>query len=560
MSTASRIVVLLALALCCWIPLYGGAPLVVTAASAGERIRFVAPAGGAQIRVQIVAPSGDTLFDSSWNDGNVFDWPFLTSGSPLASGSYGCVVMAKDLEGEITEKHGSVTVRGSDVSVRFPEGSDGPASPKITILAHDGRAAALVSTAGDLSFRFGDFLAGGDSEAMRLTADGELRVKSLVFWDGTRLATADDTVRSGNNLIISRPPGVAPVIGSVPKSRPKLKPAPAVFPPAYQFVVGDTGVNVGTTNPAYKLDVNGPVDTSTHYTIGGVRALFIDAGGNAIAGYFAGTSNNGGSNSFFGTQAGEVNSTGSGNSFFGYQSGASNTTGMNNAFFGKFSGVFSTGGNDSFFGEGAGFNTTTGNDNTGLGRNALFNNTTGNGNIAIGTGAGQSLTTGHNNIDIGHIGNAGEAATIRIGTSTVQTRAFIAGIRGVTTAGSAIPVLIDSAGQLGTASSSRRVKLDIEEMGGITDGLMDLRPVTFRYLARGADAPLQYGLIAEEVAEIYPEMVARNAEGEVDTVMYQFLAPMLLNEVQRQHRKIEEQQKTIEALERRLEALEHRRR
>jgi hypothetical protein len=119
----------------------------------------------------------------------------------------------------------------------------------------------------------------------------------------------------------------------------------------------------------------------------------------------------------------------------------------------------------------------------------------------------------------------------------------------VTTGGAAVAVVVDSNGQLGTASSSRRFKFDIASMGDATDGLMRLRPVRFRYLAHGDNAPVQYGLIAEEVAEVYPELVARNKDGEVETVMYQFLAPMLLNEVQKQ-------QKTIDRLEQRLEALE----
>src|SRR5439155_5561564 len=98
-------------------------------------------------------------------------------------------------------------------------------------------------------------------------------------------------------------------------------------------------------------------------------------------------------------------------------------------------------------------------------------------------------------------------------------------------------------------------------------GLMRLRPVSFRYLAHGDNASLQYGLIAEEVAAVYPELVVRNKDGEVDTVMYQFLAPMLLNEVQKQQKTIDALQKehqrveqtlnaTVESLGRRLEVLE----
>src|SRR5206468_2747934 len=82
--------------------------------------------------------------------------------------------------------------------------------------------------------------------------------------------------------------------------------------------------------------------------------------------------------------------------------------------------------------------------------------------------------------------------------------------------------------------SSRAVKFDVASMGGATDGLLSLRPVTLRYLAQGENAPLQYGLIAEEVADVFPELVARNRDGEAESVMYQFLAPMLLNEVQKQ--------------------------
>ena len=87
---------------------------------------------------------------------------------------------------------------------------------------------------------------------------------------------------------------------------------------------------------------------------------------------------------------------------------------------------------------------------------------------------------------------------------------------------------------------------------------MKLRPVTFRYIAHGANAPLQYGLIAEEVAEVYPELVAHNSDGRVQSIMYQFLAPMLLNEVQKQHQKIDEQQRTIDTLETQLAALARR--
>ena len=161
---------------------------------------------------------------------------------------------------------------------------------------------------------------------------------------------------------------------------------------------------------------------------------------------------------------------------------------------------------------------------------------TGINNIAIGASAGSLLSTGGNNIDIGHVGVATDAATIRIGTPGTQTKAFVAGIRGVTTgAANAINVLIDSNGQLGTVSSSRRYKEDIADMGDASARLLSLRPVSFRYKQPFADGgkPLQFGLIAEEVAVAFPELAVFNAEGQPETVKYQDLAPLLLNEVQK---------------------------
>jgi len=152
--------------------------------------------------------------------------------------------------------------------------------------------------------------------------------------------------------------------------------------------------------------------------------------------------------------------------------------------------------------------------------------------------------------------HAGDADTMRLGGA--QSRAFIAGVRGITTgSNNAIPVLIDGSGQLGTASSSRRFKDDIEAMGEASEGLMHLRPVTFHY--KGDDDPsgkrLQYGLIAEEVAAVYPGLVARSPDGQIETVMYQFLPPMLLNEVQKQAQTIEAQRAKLDSQRADLDAL-----
>ena len=126
----------------------------------------------------------------------------------------------------------------------------------------------------------------------------------------------------------------------------------------------------------------------------------------------------------------------------------------------------------------------------------------------------------------------------RIGQGIGQTACFISGIRGITTTNAnAIPVLIDSAGQLGTVSSSRRYKENIEDMGFASEDIMNLRPVIFNY-KRQPDS-LAWGLIAEEVQEIMPELVVLNDKGQAETVKYHDLIPMLLNELQKLSKRVE---------------------
>jgi hypothetical protein len=190
---------------------------------------------------------------------------------------------------------------------------------------------------------------------------------------------------------------------------------------------------------------------------------------------------------------------------------------------------------------------TAGGVNTAVGQNAL-RRSTGLGNTALGQGAGLFLVTGNNNLYLGSLGVETESNTTRIGDPPRHTRTFVTGIRGVTTGlNNAVAVLIDSAGQLGTVSSSRRYKEDVHDMGNASSQLLQLRPVTFRYATPFADGgkPIQFGLIAEEVAEVFPELVVRDDEGRPETVAYQNLSVLLLNELQRL-------QKRVEELERRL--------
>jgi trimeric autotransporter adhesin len=198
-------------------------------------------------------------------------------------------------------------------------------------------------------------------------------------------------------------------------------------------------------------------------------------------------------------------------------------------------------------GAGALLSNVTGHGNTANGAFALSNNTSGDDNIALGNNAGSFLTTGNFNIDIGNVGLAGESRTIRIGNN-LQTRTFIAGIRGVTTGvANAIPVLIDGLGQLGTMSSSRRFKEEIKPMDQNSEAIHSLRPVTFHYKSDASGTP-QFGLIAEEVADVNPDLVVRDENGEIYTVRYEALNAMLLNEFLKEHLKNEEQQKQINVL------------
>ena len=169
--------------------------------------------------------------------------------------------------------------------------------------------------------------------------------------------------------------------------------------------------------------------------------------------------------------------------------------------------------------------------------------------------AGGNITTGSNNISIGNEAVAGDGFTTRIGTN--QTRAFMAGIRGATVLSNAVTVVIDSNGQLGTASSSLRYKEDIIDMGMASDRLLQLRPVTFRYKKsyETGEKPQEFGLIAEEVAEVFPDLVVYNDRNEPETVKYRLLSSLLLNELQKQNTRLEDQEAQLLLLNGRISDL-----
>jgi len=225
--------------------------------------------------------------------------------------------------------------------------------------------------------------------------------------------------------------------------------------------------------------------------------------------------------------------------------------------------IHNFGTNNTFVGENAGnFSMSGTGQNVAIGTNALNANTTGNNNIAIGNGAGNNVTTGSGNILINATaGTATESNAIRIGTS--QSTCFIQGINGSTLI-SAATVVVNGSGQLGVLLSSEKYKHDIEDMGELSSRIYVLRPVTFVYNSDENNLS-QYGLIAEEVEKVFPELIVYDKNGLPQTVQYHVLPVLLLNEIKKQHRAIEELKKNniqydiiIQDLLKRMRSLERR--
>jgi Chaperone of endosialidase len=302
-------------------------------------------------------------------------------------------------------------------------------------------------------------------------------------------------------------------------------------------------------------------------TAEGTGALFSLTTGfnNTAAGSGALSSDTDGfANTAVGAFAMESNTDGFRNVAIGVFALGSNTTGFRNTASGRGAlGSNITGFHNTATGSNALDTSTTGNYNTASGVCALCGETTGNLNIALGVGAGENLTTENNNIDIGNLGVAGDANTIRIGEPTAvtdpafgetlpaHTATFIAGISGVPVTG--VVVRVSSSGQLGVAPSSARFKDEIKPMEKASEAILALKPVTFRY-KKGVDPDrtTQFGLVAEQVEKVNPELVVRDADGKAFTVRYDAVNAMLLNEFLKEHcqvhaqeRKIREQQSQI---------------
>ena len=334
----------------------------------------------------------------------------------------------------------------------------------------------------------------------------------------------------------------------------------------YQALFANTTGGANTASGYYALFANTTGSANTAY---GYRSLFSNTVGgdntafgsgtlysntigpaNTASGYqalFANTT--GGANTGNGCYALLANTTGGANTATGYRALQANTVGSSNTAHGGGALYSNISGSNNVANGSQALFANNGSYNTANGDYALYSNTTGSNNIGIGFGAGQYFTTGNNNIALGYMGFAGESGSIHLGTPGVQTSAYISGINGVTASGS-VPVYINAYGQLGTVTSSRRFKNDIQDMGKVSDKLMQLRPVTFRYKDTAETGPhaRQYGLIAEEVAKVYPDLVQYDKAGKPFTIYYHLLTPMLLNELQKAHRQGQAQKSEITTL------------
>ena len=303
------------------------------------------------------------------------------------------------------------------------------------------------------------------------------------------------------------------------------------------------------------------LSSGTFNTAIGVASMYLTTTGNYNTGIGAGALNfnNADSNTAAGTAALFFNDAPR-NTAVGSFALFSNTSGFENTAVGHAALRNSTtaGSNSSGANTGVGAftltNNVTGGANTAIGYAALYNNT-GNHNIALGDLAGVDLSTGDGNIDVGSRGVVGESSTIRIGTSGTQTATFIAGINGSTASGGAA-VFVNSDGKLGTVTSSARFKEEIKPMEKASEAILALRPVTFRYKKElDPNGIPQFGLVAEDVEKVDPNLVLRDARGQVYTVRYEAVNAMLLNEFLKEHRKNVEQEQTITRLQKQVESV-----
>jgi hypothetical protein len=250
------------------------------------------------------------------------------------------------------------------------------------------------------------------------------------------------------------------------------------------------------------------------------------------------TNTTGNDNTATGLLALNSNTTGSFNTATGSNALGSNTTGFRNMANGVNALYFNTTGyRNTANGYQALYFNTTGSRNTAEGFQALFHNI-GSDNVGLGFNAGSNLTTGSGNVCIGNgvLGLAGESNITRI-------RNIYASVA------SGRPVYINSDNKMGTLSSSRRYKEEIKPMDKASEAILALKPVTFRYKKEvDAERTPQFGLVAEQVEAVNPDLVTRDPDGKAFTVRYEAVNAMLLNEFLKEHRKVQDLEKGMAAI------------
>jgi hypothetical protein len=342
-----------------------------------------------------------------------------------------------------------------------------------------------------------------------------------------------------------------------------VSPAPDGGYPGRNTAEGDSALHSltsGVDNTAIGFDVLFYNTTGNYNTATGYEALSFNTTGNSntATGFYALLHNTTGSDNTANGYGALLKNTGTGNTATGYGALFNNTTGSYNTANGDAALVSNTTGQNNTAagvnalssnnvgiqntasGNGALKANTTGGSNTANGFQALYSNTTGGSNIALGVHAGLYLTTGDYNIDIGNDGVAGDASKIRIGTVGTQNATFIAGIHGATASGGTA-VFVNSSGQLGTLTSSERFKEQIKPMDTASDAILALKPVTFHYKHEvDPNGIPQFGLVAEDVEKVNPDLIVRDREGKPYSVRYEAVNAMLLNEFLKEHRKVEQ--------------------
>jgi hypothetical protein len=304
-------------------------------------------------------------------------------------------------------------------------------------------------------------------------------------------------------------------------------------------------LSTGFDNTAVGFDALSANTIGFDNTAIGLNTLAANTSGtdNTAIGWQALTANiTGDTNTAIGVQALPANTTGNSNIALGFAALLENTTGGGNVALGGVALEQNiTGLSNTAVGNFALEQNVSGGNNVALGIFSLFQ-TTGSNNIGIGFNGGGNLKIGSDNIYLGTQGGPSkESKTIRIGAGKVHNRTYVAGIRGVTVA-DGVAVVIGADGQLGTLTSSARYKEAIEPMNTSSEAILSLKPVSFRYKHELDPQGIpQFGLVAEEVAKVDPDLVARDEEGKPYTVRYEAVNAMLLNEFLKEHRKVEDQ-------------------